>query len=106
MNNLLMNMKIINKYIFQRKVIWTRHCLNRLSQRDISILDIKTAISNGNIIERYYDDYPYQSCLILGRDNKKRNIHIVCGINNESVYIITAYYPENDKWEKDMKTRR
>ena len=35
-----------------------------------------------------------------------RILHIVCGISEDTVYIITAYYPDTDEWEKDMKTRR
>ena len=66
MNKDLLNIKIIKEYIAQRKIDWTKHCLNRLNQRDILISDVKTAINNGKIIEYYYDDYPYPSCLILG----------------------------------------
>ena len=32
--------------------------------------------------------------------------HIVCGICEGYIYMITAYHPNIDKWEKDMKTRR
>jgi len=101
-----MNIETIKKYISQGKIIWTRHCLNRLTQRNILISDVKKSISNGSIIEYYYDDYPYPSCLILGKGKNSRNIHIVCGVNQEFIYIITAYYPDSDNWEKDMKTRR
>ena len=82
------------------------HCLNRLNQRNISIQDVKTAIQNGCIIEYYYDDYPYPSCLILGYNIDKKKLHIVCGISEYMVHIITAYYPDRNYWEKDMKTRR
>ena len=33
-------------------------------------------------------------------------IHIVCGISDNYVHMITAYRPNSDKWEEDMKTRR
>lgn len=60
----------------------------------------------GEIIERYPNDYPYPSCLLLGSAVNKRKIHIVCGIGNGKLYIITAYYPDTDKWENDYKTRK
>ena len=66
MNEDLLNIEIIKEYIAKRKIDWTKHCLNRLNQRNILISDVKTAINNGKIIEYYYDDYPYPSCLILG----------------------------------------
>ena len=49
MNKDLLNIKIIKEYIAQRKIDWTKHCLNRLNQRDILIYDVKTAINNGKI---------------------------------------------------------
>ena len=98
--------EIIREYINDRKVDWTKHCLNRLNQRNILISDVKLAINNGKVIEKYYDDYPYPSCLIVGYNSNNEIIHIVCGISNEKVHIITAYLPDKDIWEDDMETRR
>ena len=58
------------------------------------------------IINQYDDDYPYPSCLILGYNINNKIIHIVCGVSEDTVHIITAYYPNTDKGEEDMKTRR
>lgn len=33
-------------------------------------------------------------------------IHVVCGVNKDEVYIITAYYPDNIEWEENMEIRR
>ncbi len=60
MNEELLNIETIKEYIAKRKIDWTKHCLNRLSQRDILISDVKIAVNNGKIIEYYYDDYPIQ----------------------------------------------
>ena len=102
----LLNIEIIREYILKRKVDWTKHCLNRLSQRDILISDVKEAINNGKIIEYYYEDYPYPSCLVLGYNINHRILHIVCGISEDMVHMITAYYPDNQKWERGMSVRR
>ncbi len=106
MNEELLNIENIRKCILKRNIVWTKHCLNRLSQRDISISDVKIAINNGMILEYYYDDYPYPSCLIIGYSTNKKILHVVCGIKDYTLYIITAYYPDTNKWEDDMKTRR
>ena len=37
-------------------------------------------------------------------DNKP--IHIVCGIGDSKLWLITAYIPGSDKWEDDYKTRK
>ena len=106
MKDNLLKIEIIRDYISKGKVLWTNHCLNRLSQRNILISDVKKAVNNGNIIEYYYEDYPYPSCLILGYIVGNRILHVVCAVNEKNVYIITAYYPNADEWENDMKTRR
>lgn len=102
----ILEIEKIREFIAKRKVDWTKHCLNRLNQRDILMSDVKTAIYNGKIIEYYYDDYPHPSCLILGYNSNHRILHIVCGISENLVHMITAYYPDSNKWENDMKTRR
>ena len=106
MNKNLLIIESIREYITKRKVDWTKHCLNRLNQRNIQIIDVKTAIITGKIIEFYYDDYPYPSCLILGYDQNNKVIHVVCGMSENIVHMVTAYYPNTNKWESDMKTRR
>ena len=106
MSEELLNIENIRNCIINRNVVWTRHCLNRINQRDILVLDVKEAIKNGKIIEYYYEDYPYPSCLIIGQNKYNKIIHVVCGMNNNVVYMITAYYPDNEEWKEDMKTRR
>ena len=106
MNEKILTIDNINNYIQNNMIDWTNHCLNRLNKRNISISDVKYGINNGNIIEYYYDDYPFPSCLILGSTLNKEVIHIVCGISDDFVHMITAYRPNSDKWEEDMKTRR
>jgi len=106
MNNNLLNIEIIRSLVAKKKIDWTKHCLNRLNKRNILISDVKEAIKNGDIIEYYYNDYPYPSCLILGYSTKKEILHIVCGISENAIHMITAYLPNTIKWEEDMKTRR
>lgn len=102
----LLTIQNIRKNIYNKQIYWTNHCLNRIHKRNILISDIKKAILNGKIIEYYYNDYPYPSCLILGNISNNKQLHIVCGISNNFTHIITAYYPDCDKWEDDMKIRR
>ena len=61
---------------------------------------------NGTIIEEYENDYPYPSCLVYGISVNNKILHIVCGFNGEELWIITAYYPNRDEWNEDMKTRK
>ena len=85
---------------------WTGHILKRLMQRGIFQASVVQAIRSGEIIEQYPNDYPYPSCLLLGTTEAGEALHIVCGIGEGEVWMITAYHPDPDEWEADLKTRR
>ncbi|MBR0350655.1 MAG: DUF4258 domain-containing protein [Clostridia bacterium] len=63
-------------------------------------------MKNSKIIEFYYDDFPYPSCLVLGYNINNKLLHVVCGMSDDTVHIITAYYPDVTKWKEDLETRR
>lgn len=88
------------------KIRWTNHIMLRLFQRNITTEDIENALLNGEIIEEYADDYPYPSCLVYGVNLNNEVLHVVCGANETELWIVTAYYPDDIKWEKDFKTRK
>lgn len=83
----------------------TQHTLIRFQERGILFRDVLNAIKNGEIIETYPDDYPYPSCLLLGK-SERTPLHVVCGVHENKLWIITAYYPSDDKWESDLRTRK
>jgi len=96
----------IRQLCAEHKVEWTIHVSKRLLQRSISAFEVEVSISNGIIIEDYPDDYPYPSCLLLGKTVDDRVLHIVCAINNDMLWIITAYEPNLMEWEADYRTRK
>ena len=85
---------------------WTNHVLIRLMQRNISMDDVESALMSGEIIEQYPNDYPYPSCLVLGITPNETVLHVVCGIGENELWLITAYYPDPEEWENDFKMRR
>ena len=84
----------------------TQHAELQRRRRGISVADIKHGIAGGVIIEDYPDDYPFPSCLILGCTERQDPLHVVCGVGNGILYVITAYRPDPEKWEMDWKTRK
>ena len=93
----------INK---SENIIDSLHGQIRLNERNITIDDIMNAIDNGEIIEQYPSDFPFPSCLILGISIQGIYIHIVVSMDEDKIYLITAYIPDTDKWEDDLKTRK
>jgi len=75
-------------------------------EREITDEQVKWVIRNGEVIEDYPDDTPYPSKLILGWSGQ-RPIHVVTADNAAAtVIVVTAYEPEDDKWEPDFKRRK
>lgn len=71
----------------------------------ITTSDIRSVIFDGQIIEDYPEDMRGHSCLMLGFDDRKRPIHVVCSPKNEYLAIITAYLPDEDEWSDDLSVR-
>lgn len=101
-----LNINKIKQLIKDEKIRWTNHVMIRLLQRNITQRDVENAILNGEIIEDYEDSYPYPSCLVYGINLDEEVIHVVCGSNEEELWIITAYYPDYIEWKEDLKTRK
>jgi len=84
----------------------TMHSRRRMNERGILLRDVMYAVEHGEIIEQYPEDYPFPSCLILGATVGGRYLHAVVSLDEGHIYLITAYYPDEEDWEPDMKTRR
>lgn len=96
----------MQRLCLEGQIMWREHVLLRMKERQIKRDDVKKCIATGEIIEQYPTDYPVPSCLILGMNINNQYLHIVCSIFEGTACIITAYYPNNIKWENDFKTRR
>lgn len=45
------------------------------------------------IIEQYPEDFPFPSCLILGKNEQGKILHVCMSDEGSASRIITAYYP-------------
>jgi hypothetical protein len=88
------------------KVALTIHAKKRMEERGVNVDDVLHCINSGEIIEQYEDDKPLPSCLILGKDMRDNGLHIVISKDDEFIYLITAYYPDHERWNVDLKTRK
>jgi hypothetical protein len=102
-----MTIDVLKKLCADKDNIYmTHHVSKRCEKRSISGKDIINAILNGEIIENYPEDYPFPSALVLGYSMENKELHVVAGVGDNTLWIITAYFPDNDKWESDYKTRK
>ena len=103
-----MDLRKIKQLNSKNKILWTAHVEKRMMERNISQHDVQECIKNGEIIEDYPSDYPYPSCLIYGKiRNMQVVLHVVASVNkDDTLIIITAYFPDEKTFKKDLKMRR
>ena len=102
----MIDIERLREYYKSDKIVITNHAKERCRQRGIRQKDIKNCIMSGEVIEQYPDDFPHPSCLIFGYAIDKRVIHVVISDSGEYSKIITAYIPNTEKFEDDLKTRK
>jgi len=91
----------------KKKCLYLPHAVQQMSRPDrmITTAEVRSAMENGEIIEDYPEDSRGHTCLVLGKGEKGRPIHIVCSPKDEFLAIITAYIPDPNEWSKDYKVR-
>ncbi len=89
-----------------RKLTFRIHAVRRMAQRMISVADVREAVESGETIERYPDDLPYPSRLILGWPGGKP-LHVVAADRTDTAetIIITVYEPDPAQWDAGFKRR-
>ena len=87
-------------------VKFTEHFKRRLKERGIKFADVKQVLLSGEIIEECPDDQPLPSVLILGYANDGTPLHVAISIDDDLIFLVTAYSPLGDIWETDYKTRK
>ena len=78
---------------------FSKHAVDQVILRDVSVTEIREAIDSGEIIEDYPEDKYGPSCLIFGMSLSQRPLHIQCGYPSRPlIKIITVYEPSPAEW--------
>ena len=100
------DIEVLRSATAQGRIHWHHHAFERFLERGISRAEVVTAIMKGEVIEVYPMDRPYPSCLILyaGADP----VHVVAAADSAAriCHIITAYRPDLEHFEQNLRTRR
>lgn len=99
--------EIILKALEKRAIVWKKHALQRLLERQIQRKEILSTLKQGIIIKEYEDDKPFPSYLFYN-NNPSKPVHVVMALDKDNVeiFIITVYRPDHDIFSEDFKTRR
>ena len=90
-----------------RRILFLPHAVRQMAQpeRMITTDDVRTVITNGEVIEDYLDDARGHSCLMLAFV-ADRPLHVVCSPKDDYLVIITAYLAIDEEWEDDYRKRK
>lgn len=97
----------IKSCIRRRNIHWTYHVNMRMRNRFIERRKILDAVESFEIIEHYPDDKYLPSYLVWAQQGIEI-FHVLIAVDklNDRVLIVTAYKPDDERWESTYKKRR
>jgi hypothetical protein len=85
---------------------FSKHAVDQTLLRGITVQEIREAIDHGEVIEDYPEDKYGPSCLLFGRTQANRPLHVQCSYPSRPIIkVITLYEPNPELWV-DYKVRR
>lgn len=98
----------IKNLIDKKDVLVSSHGYDELANDGILVTEIIAGMSNAVAIEDYPDFWKGPAVLVLLKDKRGKAVHCVWGIPKgkfRPAVLVTAYYPDPDKWNENF-TRR
>ena len=92
-----MKIKPIQDKIINRDYRISDHAVKRMIKWSIDRAEIEETVLAGETIEEYPDDKYSPSCLIYGKTDTGRDLHVQLSLPS-SVVIITVYDPDPEEW--------
>lgn len=91
----------------KQKILFLPHAVGQMVRPDrmITTREVELVVTEGELVEDYPEDARGHSCLLLGRGDEGRAIHVVCSPGDEYLAVITAYLPDTTCWSSDFKRR-
>ena len=97
----------IQRCVRERRVYWTYHLNMRIAGRNISRDEILTAVDTHAVIESYPEDKYRPSYLVMAVGGTSAfHVLFASDVEGNNVRIATAYRPNLDEWEEDLKPER
>jgi hypothetical protein len=83
----------------------TQHAQEEMDAEEIMLDEVLAAIANGQILENYAEHKRCPCCLLYGRTQQGRPLHVVCTTAQPLLIIITVYEPLPPKWVSSIQRR-
>ena len=91
----------------QQRILFLPHAVHQMSRphRMIAASEVRSVVEQGEIIEDYPQDPRGHSCLMMGRGDEDRPVHVVCAPKSDYLAVITAYVPSPTRWSAGFRNR-
>ncbi len=89
---------LFKQAVRERQLKISLHATEEAVAENITRPDIEEVMLNAQLLEDYPDWWLGPSCLIYGRTNSGRDLHVVASYSELPVTIITVYEPLPPKW--------
>lgn len=92
----------IRRQFRKRQYRLTDHAEDEMIEEEtgrIRLSEIEEALLNGQLLENYPNANRGPCCLVYGRTQRGRPLHVVCTTSREVLFIITVYEPTLPTWE-------
>lgn len=96
---------LLREAVHKRQIQLSLHAAQEALAEQITRPEIEAAMLNAQLLEDYPDWWLGPSCLIYGRTEAKRDIHLVVSCSELPVTIITVYEPRRPKWITPTRRR-
>ena len=88
-------------------MVFSGHAVRRMFERAIAVADVVALIRSGEVIERYPQDQPLPSYLLLGFiDGEPLHVAVGVEVGDRRCVAVTVYRPSVELWDDDFRTRR
>jgi uncharacterized protein DUF4258 len=100
-------LRFIQWCVRARKILWTYHANMRLEERFIVRDAVLEAVEAYELIESYPEDKYLPSYLVRSEDARGVfHVLFAADVEGDNVRVVTAYRPNPEEWEDDLRTRR
>ena len=89
---------LFKRAVIEHQIKISLHATEEALAEEITRSEIEAAMLNAQVLEDYPDWWLGPSCLISGRTDAGRDLHIVASYSGLPVMIITVYEPRPPKW--------
>jgi hypothetical protein len=91
-------LELLRQAVHEGQLVLSLHAAEEALAEHITRGEIETALLSAQLLEDYPDWWLGPSCLVYGRTDAGRDLHIVASYSGLPVTIITVYEPRPPRW--------